>query len=293
MRGALRVTLVAAVVCGWAAMPAPADIFSVDRFSVSADPADLLVPGPFVHVWRVNLGLNPAPFVDDVDALSQGLDAVTFEHCGDIIHFSVDRWSSLGPMAPSDTYVTVNQGVMWVPVGFHALDVPAVQFGLLPREDNLDAYSMEEFDYDQDRSQDVPVFFSLDAASPSLGGLSPADILVSQVPGIFSVFQPFQNMGLLADDDLDALALNTGVAGLPRAYFSLAPGSPSLALSGASAADVFYTAFGGGSVVAYPAGWLGLLPDDNVDALETNAWVPEPSALLLLMAAVPFVRRRG
>jgi len=286
-------------------MPAPADIFSVDRFSVSADPADLLVPGPFVHVWRANLGLNPAPFVDDVDALSQGLDVVTFEHCPDIIYFSVDRqsmgvpgtpvrWQWQGNVQGPDTFVTVNgNGVMWAPVGFNALDVPAVQFGLLPCEDNLDAYSMEEFDYDQDWSQDVPVFFSLDAASPSLGGLSPADILVSQVPGVFGVFQPFQSMGLLADDDLDALALNTGVAGLPRAYFSLAPGSPSLAIWGASAADVFYTAFGGASVVAYPAVSLGLLFDDNVDALETNAWVPEPSAVLLLIAAVAFVRRRG
>jgi len=289
-------------------MPAPADVFSVDRFSVSADPADLLVPGPFVHVWRNNLGLNPAPFVDDVDALSQGFDVVTFEQCPDIIYFSVDRqsmgvpgtpvrWQWQGNVQGPDTFVTVNgNGVMWPPVGFNALDVPAGQFGLLPCEDNLDAYSMEEFDYNQDKIQDTWVYFSLDAASPSLGGLSPADILVSDAypnHGSFRVYADHLSMGLLADDDIDALALLTEHLGLPPgAYFSLAPGSPSLAVWGASAADVFYSAFGGASVVAYPAVSLGLLFDDNVDALETNAWVPEPSGLLLLMAAVAFARRR-
>ena len=93
-------------------------------------------------------------------------------------------------------------------------------------------------------------------------------------------------MGLLEGDDLDALALfnPTGELGDAHAYFSLAPGSPTLTSWGASPADVFYTDFSGASssYVVFTAADLGLLPTDNVDALETNA-VPEPGTLLLMV----------
>jgi hypothetical protein len=75
------------------------------------------------------------------------------------------------------------------------------------------------------------------------------------------------------------------------ALFSLAPGSPTLGALGASPADVFITTFNNVSVVHYPAGSLGLLPTDNVDALEVQ--IPEPICLALLLAgAAGMVIRR-
>lgn len=292
MKRVFGATCSLALCCGWLIVPAAADIFSIDRASPSArqfHQAHLLSPGPLVHVLYGNLGLKDP---DDLDALSQGLDVVRFEKCPDIIYFSVDRPSSL---PPSDTYVTVKHkgGVMWCPVGFNDLDVPAVQFGLDPRDDNLDAYSMEEFDYSFNLIHDVDVYFSVDAKSPSWP--SGADILVAPPGRPFQVFKPFGTMGLMPEDDIDALALTIGSRVDPpqadRAYFSLARGSPTLKTLGASPADVFYTLFDGKSRIAYKAALLGLRAEDNVDALETNP-VPEPSSMLLLVAGVVVAGRR-
>lgn len=315
--------LICMLAVGVLACPISADIFSIDAQSPGdgvVHPADLLMAGPNVHVPWASMQLDPG---DDLDALSCGLDIVTGE---EIIYFSVDRRSigissqitpydvngqaGLGQQA-GDIYVTIdaNSLVQSSPVGWNYLDVNQHEFGLAPtgflglpmqpyggEQDNLDAYSMEEFDYDADGMPDYPVFFSLAAGSPTLGtlGASAADILIAD-----PLFDPTDIMirhdeiGLQFDDDIDALAMSmhTGLA-----YISLAPGSPTLTMLGASPADIFLVdIYSGSSQLWYTCGQLGLLFDDNVDALETNACVPEPASLVIVgLAAIgAMMRRRG
>jgi len=321
--GSLVLVAIAILAGSALATPHP-HTFSLDALSPSAvDPADLLNPGgppPPTQVPAVNLGLQLG---DDVDAVSAGIDAV---EDGNIVFFSVDRASIgavAGPMPPwdvpgqsglnqqaGDIFVTIDQAGVWsVPVGFNFLRDNQNLMGEIPQvlptapnpgpnQDRLDALSFEEFDLNGDGAQDLAVYFSLDSASPSLPpAFSAADILLSAAVGGLGVYAPAASMGLLVDDDLDALALlDAGTVGaldpnVDVALFSLAPGSPTLATLGASPADVFMTGFAGTSFVRYPAASLGLLLDDNVDALEVQ--VPEPAVLALMVTgAVALVRRR-
>ena len=304
------------------------DTFSIDAISPSPnDPADLLNLGMSVQVPGVNLGLVVG---DELDALSSGDDAVQLNN---IVFFSVDR-TSIGNPGPftlasydvlgqsalnqqaGDMFVTTNAGGMGVvPQGINMLYNDDSFYGELPGnlffqnnagnlQDNLDAISFDEFDWNGDTITDQATFFSLGAGSASLGGgFSAADILISLAgSGSFGRFAPAFQMGLQTDDDLDALALlDMDQNGAPTlgdmALFSLAPGSPTLAAIGASAADVFLTTFNGNNAVWYSAASLGLLPGDNVDALEVQ--IPEPATLGLLgLGLVMFVtntyrRRRG
>jgi len=321
-RAALAALLAAGMILGcssWAlADPGPdPHTFSLDKASPSGvDPADLLnpnaVPPPTTQVLAANLGLLLG---DELDALSGGADAVRDLN---IVFFSVDRLSMgavPGPLPPwdvlnqallsqqaGDVFVSTNAAGGWSPpVGVNMLRDNQGALGEIPSilptvpnpgpMDRLDAMAFEEFDLTGDGAHDLPVYFSLDLLSPSLvAPLSAADILLSPVGGGFVVFAPAGAMGLTMHDDLDALALlDLGVAGrvdpgVDLALFSLAPGSPTLALLGASPADVFITAFNNASAVRYPAGSLGLLFEDNVDALEVQ--IPEPVCLSFLLPAV-------
>ena len=292
------------------------ETFSIDGPPAVQDQADLLNPGMTVQVPKANIGLG---LNDQLDALSAGVDAV---HASNIVYFSVDRASIglAGPLTPldvngqaalnqqaGDIFATTDaQGVGSAPVGINSLHMNQNFFGLIPvvgslqdntgnLQDNLDAFCLEEFDLlplQPDGLQDRAVYFSLGANSPSLGVNSAADILQSPAGGVtFSVFATAAQMGLLAEDDLDALALldldGAVTPGLDLALFSLAPGSPTLlgpdGLFGTaddlSAADLFLTAFNNSSFVRYAAGSLGLLAEDNVDGMDVQ--IPEPASLCL------------
>jgi hypothetical protein len=324
----IRLGIVLAVVlpmaftpCGALADPGPETI-SLDAASPSnVDPADLLNPGLSTQVLAANLGLAAG---DEVDALSAGIDAVQDEN---IVYFSVHRASvgaAGGPLAPldvngqatlnqqaGDVYVTTDAaGVGSVPVGIHSLYVNQNFYGEIPvtgpltdntgnPQDNLDALCFEEFDLTGDLLQDRWTFFSLGALSPSLGAFSsPADIFVSHpgVPGM-SLFASAASMGLDPDDDLDALVLlDLDTDGMlspgDRALFSLAPSSPTLLSLSLSSADVFETTFDGTSAVRYAHGSLGLLGEDDVDALEVQ--IPEPATMALLgLGGLAVLRRRA
>ena len=249
-------------------------------------------PHPLLNVYpigcevTVHQSLSPNPDNaeerdDDVDSL----DIVPpYGECP-FWYFSVDHEGHFG-LDPGGIYQATSGGPVQIIDEF-------IHLGL-PEDTDIDAF---EFVWLEDPQQPgmlcFAVLFSVDDDDPLTPwdetGTLPANVIF----GSFLTGWSFQVLQEGLDDDIDALALLTEHLGLPPgAYFSLAPGSPSLAVWGASAADVFYSAFGGASVVAYPAVSLGLLFDDNVDALETNAWVPEPSGLVLLMAAVAFARRR-
>jgi hypothetical protein len=305
-----------------------ADTISVDKNSPLAavvSPADLLNPGPSVQVPAVNLGLLAA---DELDGLSSGVDAVSDAN---ILFFSVDRVSQGKLLAHNpadywdvrdqavlnqqagDVYVTINASAIWsAPSGMNMLHTNQKSYGLTPAIfpsvanagllDNLDALSFEEFDVAGTQKPGKRAYLSLGNGSPSLGAGSGADILWSLDTGgglTTGVFATFALAGLLAGDDIDALALidlNYNGTADPgdKALFSLAPGSPTLLAGPYSAADIFYTTFNNSFSVKYTADSLGLLFDDNVDALEVQL-VPEPATLALLLvgaaAALRFRRR--
>lgn len=120
-------------------------------------------------------------------------------------------------------------------------------------------------------------------------------------PFVYGIYASGLDIGLVPGDVLDALALSdAGLAGfldptLDVALFSLAPGSPSLAAFGLSAADVFITDFTGGFGLYASFIQLGLQFEDNLNALDILP-VPEPSAILLTAIAAVigtfFVRHR-
>ena len=322
--------------------------FSIDRDSVVTIskgflPADVLTPGPSVHLSSIAAGLvwdNDLWQGDDVDALSAGLDSFTGPP---ILFFSVDRQSvgiSGSPEVPSvsdvyeeaqsgqaagDVFVTVHghpAGVppAWAPPnGYNMLHINQSELGLhppvFPTEaytggktiDDLDALNFSEFDLDGDGGPDIDVYFSLDNGSTSLSalGATPDDILRA-APGGASVgvfADGVTDIGLLPGDDLDALVLLDGLGRgevtplADRAFFSLAPGSPSLAANGYSAADILSTNFNGNFWREYTAAELGLLESDNIDALEVQPGViPEPGTLFLIgtgcLVLIGLLRRR-
>jgi len=144
------------------------------------------------------------------------------------------------------------------------------------------------------------VFFSLAPGSPSLlaQGWRPADILVvrppykpGDPPPLPVVFASQEALGLMDNDDVDAIALvedGDGVftpvfeVGLDALVFSLATGSPTLAVKGFWPGDLLlpttvYNPAGGPPLfmlrVIWPAADLGLAPEDDLNALKTNPWL--------------------
>lgn len=157
-------------------------------------------------------------------------------------------------------------------------------------------------------------FFSIDKASPSVGLVSPADILApGPVGGPPVVAVSLFALGLTIDDELDALAfvpsfygsdphfsvdrLSVGLPGGP-----LPPDVSTEAAAGQAAGDVFSTSFAspGINTLAINQDALGLIPPtfpgvvtpagtaiDNVDALEyaPAGFIPLPGVTVFSLAA--------
>ncbi|MGH7179267.1 MAG: hypothetical protein ACREJC_17955, partial [Tepidisphaeraceae bacterium] len=131
----------------------------------------------------------------------------------------------------------------------------------------------------------IPFKISVDPSTAAAIGVSPADILVLFAPGPPPVWATAAALGLVAADDIDALAVHDlGLAGTFDAadvvYVSLAPGSPSLVPGalfpgGASAGDVIQV-FPAPAAIAISAATLGLAPTDNLNALSGFDPGPEP-----------------
>ena len=160
--------------------------------------------------------------------------------------------------------------------------------------DDMDALELTAMDWDGDQVHDTNIYFSLDPPSPTLGmiGGMPADILLSPGPGPSGpyVWAPAPSMGLDLQglsDDVDALAVwdvgqyqgDQAEFGLDFALFSLAPQSPYLAgPDGAwgtpddySAADIFATNFTGTNWLFLTANQIGMMFEDNVDAIDVES----------------------
>lgn len=300
------------------ATPIDKPSFSIDVVSPSTDgditPDDILAPAPEVAVQGSDFGLRDDFFLgdyDDLNALSFGRDPILGP-----LYFSVDRVSVGLPgsdvndlaqpgveAASGSVFISELDGTNKLAILDHSLGLQGGFFG-----DDLDAMEIDTRDYQF-------IYFSIDFLSASNGfGLLPFanDIFID----VFDPFNPFAfgelHMGLLAEDDIDALVLwdiiDPGVLtpGRDKALFSLSPFSPSTFTGSGleyvpgvpghlSPADILFTDFTG-TYSLWASAWnLGLDPWDNVNAIDT---VPEPSTLVLLGSAIAImggwwhVRRR-
>lgn len=139
-------------------------------------------------------------------------------------------------------------------------------------QDNIDGVELDGMDLTGDQFHDLDAYFSLDAASPSLGAASPATLFYTPAGGATGIFANPGLLGLVGGDDIDALVMwDRGVIGVvdplvDLVLFSLAPGSPSL--GAASPAAIFVSDFAGGFCPFTAANQLGLRAADNVDGLD-------------------------
>lgn len=138
--------------------------------------------------------------------------------------------------------------------------------------DDVDAVEMDVLDITGDNIHDVNVYFSLDSASLSASG---ADIYFAPMAtAAFITYSTPADIGLATADDIDALVMwDRGMLGavdpgVDFALFSLAPGSPTLAAFGISAAAILVTDFSGTFCPFVAPPQLGLRTTDNVDGLD-------------------------
>jgi uncharacterized protein (TIGR03437 family) len=278
-------------------------------FSVAPGGVSGLDPGDLFDVPRgdnripadTGLGLSFRGS-DNVDALSYGNDFIDdFSE----FKFSVDK-SSQGvvgsavrcqaeqnpPEAHGDEF-----WVSFANIGTNALELDedgsappscgkAPPFRLQVSDD-VDAITeppLPFVDPDGNGVPDRPVYFSLDKTSPSLSelGAFPGDVLRTIGGGPPTVYIDHAALGLVEEDDLDALCLAEGdnfsqdSNNKGHALFSLAPGSPTLTTGGFSAADLFLVANAGVGAATSPpvpfarASTFGLLPSDNLNALKCS-----------------------
>jgi len=154
-----------------------------------------------------------------------------------------------------------------------------------------------------------PVYFTLDGASSGAAGVAPGDIMFSPVipgyaaAGAPAVVAPAGALGLGPGDDVNALVVldndgmpGTFTPGVDVIMYSLAPGSPTLGGFGISAADILVDpaaagllgvpTIGGAGTPGFvvPSGALGLLPGDDLNALDIVQVqnIPEPTSTSLL-----------
>lgn len=285
--------------------------FSIDPASPAVNggitPDDVLRRGPVIFTPGTALGLLDGfanGVFDNLDALSYGQDPIR-----NPLYFSVDRVAVgvagtdvFDQAAPALAEAAGDVFVSLPPAGDNLLFIDEEALGLTPGffGDDLDALEIDTLP--------APwTYFSIDRLSATNGfgaGTLANDILISPGNGAFGIFALGElNMGLDAMDDLDALVLCdvnlNGVLnpGVDLALFSLSTFSPSaFTTSGLSyapgvkgrlsPADVLFTDFTGGFTLWAPAGALGLLPDDELDALDTilvgPKVVPEPGSFVLL-----------
>ena len=274
--------LVMALIGGFGT-PAGAVDFSIDAASPTAVPpptgGDILFPGPGIGIPFALLGLVPE---DEVDALSY--EPHSLSPIG--LFFSVDG-SAIG--APG-TDVAIEAAFFEAagdvfaadpddPIPDNFLVFDQFDLGLLAPVpgplDNLDALEMDFYE-----GGPGPVYFSLAPGSPTLVGMGagPGDIL-SVFPGGGPpvVALSAGDLGLGPGDNLDALTFMPPieVEGPPLVspfIFSIDAASPSPFAPG----DVLGVTAGPTPTVLLTAAELGLLPSDELDALDIELDDIEP-----------------
>lgn len=300
-----------------------AQTFSLDGASAGLNgfaPDDLLLPGPAPLL----LGASGLPLGPPVPPPPVDVDAFTFSQvfAGPHTILGVEFSVAPGSVGAAGTAVIVESGgvgfadepadIFGSGLGGGNIQVadgdglplaPPIPFGVIEPGSNVDGW-------DATAPFGPPTFpgiyFSItpaDAAGHPIyagTGSTGADIFFSPPIVGYSVapavYATGAMLGLAAIDDIDALAIIEDGSGGPSPadviFFSLAPGSPTLAGLGASPADILVSSIGGVPAVAFGAGVIGLLPTDDVDALDL-AVVPEPATLAMMcLAGTCLIRRR-
>jgi hypothetical protein len=198
----------------------------VDAISTSSSAA----PGWYFSVTASSVGGLSTNWYGDV-----GHQTWRRQAAGDVFYVS---FVSAGP-----SQVVINQDSMGL--------VPAVSPNVswVGAQDDVDGLDMQQ--------SGPAIFFSVGSTAAGYGR---ADILYFTPAGP-AILSTANQLGLRPGDDIDALQMAGATA-----YFSLTPGSPTLAANGWSPADVLFSA-GGAVSRATPAALLGLLATDDVDAL--------------------------
>jgi hypothetical protein len=248
--------------------------FSVTRSTVGA------APGPFVPNVSTEVSHPPVPVGIQSEAASDLFTALD---------------PACGVAPPNNTQVIDGNGAPLVaPTCYAGFGMGLAEGSALPGppfNDNVNAFDWSKAGV----AFFEGVAFSLAPGSPTLtpgtnpllpGGAEPGDLIVSKPglppspPMIFVGF-PAASLGLIsggpgcappACDDLDALSVSPAGGGM--ATFSIAAGSPSVAVCGYSPADVLGGVVPPIAACAPPfrtAAQLGLLVTDDVDALEAFA----------------------
>ena len=270
---------------------------------------------PFVRIACADLGLSADGCDDGADGNQDDLDALSFggdlpADAGPGLNFSVgpgaqgvvgsavEAQRNCPPAQPGtspepepDVFHSLLGGTNELlldgngPVGACTSAFPLGLVEGATVRDDLDALYGQDpsaVDADRDGVPESPVYFSLDADSPSLAalGFSPADVLMTIDGGQPTVFAAEAELGLVAGDDLDALCLQESgdsiyVAGDDTLYFSLAPDSPTLAQIGAGPGDLL-APDSPNPIVAQGKAYLSLLAADDVDALNCQALSMDP-----------------
>jgi hypothetical protein len=278
--------------------------FSLDPASPSIDgnitPDDILIPGPNVLIQGRTLGLRDNFFAgdfDNLDVISFGLDPITTP-----VFFSVDRVAVGQP--GSSVFLEAQPGSADAAGDvYQALPPVRSNFLVLDEEDLGLQHGFFGDDIDgleRDSDPGSGIYFSIDSLSASNGfgsGALANDIFLNQFGSVFASGE--DDIGLLPDDDLDALVLddfdNHGVLdpGIDKALFSLSKFSPSVLSGNFSPGDILITHFTGSFSIFAHAEDIGLRHDDELDALDT---VPEPGDLVwitaLLSCTLVWRRRR-
>ena len=275
--------LAAAALIGFAGVAAGQG-FSIDAASPSTTGGSnsaYLLPGavggpPVVAESAASLGLAGGS-TDEVDSMVFGAPPA-----GNDLHFSVDRFSvglagdvvteAAQGQAAADIFAVVTLGTNVLVVNQDVLGLSPASVAGTPATPPIDELDAFDFDYSGPGGGTLTGYtlvpgHSKTGSAVGCGG----DLFLSNGGSFLLGYSGF--FGLAScDDDVDAQA---GDGTINTVYFSLAPGSPSLApgspitgcSSGCSAADVFVKYSGSPPSVYRTAAQLGLLTTDNVDAL--------------------------
>ncbi|MEO1084488.1 MAG: hypothetical protein AAFY88_09615 [Acidobacteriota bacterium] len=230
---------------------------------------DLLIPGvgtPAIVLDGMALGLTPSPATAqiEINALSQGRDSIVAPVSGPPLLFSVDEFAIGRPGAGrSNVFSEGAFGNQQASADvFRRVSLPA-----LPLGPGSPGRFRGRFDGDG-----IPPF-----AGPGLNLIEPNPPTLAGLPD--------------PGDNVDAF--NCRFDGPPTVYFSLdgpafdpleaVPNSNSALANGFSSADILFSTPGGAPVVFAAHFALGLIPQDDIDALilnENGNGVFDPSVVL-------------
>ena len=275
----------------------PADILALTPRTATTGAGQ----APFVRIACAALGLSgcePSGIQDDIDALSFGDDLAATGST----HFSVGPGAAgvagsavaeqsacppakpgLSPEPEADVFASLGGGNSHIldgngPIGACSSAFPLGLLESIASRANLDALHRRDsaaVDADADGIPERAVYFSLDAASPSLGafGFSAADVLTTANGAQPSVFASAAALGLQQGDDIDALCLRDDGDGVygggDSITFSLTPASPTLSDISAGPGDLLTP--GPPLTVVESAAALGLATGDDVNAATSCA----------------------